>query len=382
MNGPLGRFIDTMFVVGVVGGTGTTLVSGAPMLSEAVCELLGLARTFSVDAAVIIVWTAIFTVTVGLGLKRGIKVLSDINLYAVFVLCGIVFLVGPTWYMLNALTDSIGLLLNNFIRMSFYTAPHFTREAYQAFLTGESNHYTLMFPQTWTVFYWAWYIAYAPCVGIFTARISRGRTFREIVFTAQIAGSLGSAVFFGIFGNNAMHQYLTGHYDFLVVAAEHGENAAIIGALMHVTDIDALALAILVLFVFVGFIFTATTVDSSAYSIASVASKDMTKGTDVEPHLMNRLTWAVLLGAIALALMYQDEIVKHSALAAAAGGGEAVVQTAELGASSMLQALKVSSLTVAIPIMICVFISILSFLKWIKEDEPHLEKSTRPEGNE
>jgi BCCT family betaine/carnitine transporter len=367
MDGPLGKLIDTLFIFGLVGATGTTLVSGAPMLSEAVCELFGLTRTFNVDAVVVGLWTSIFTVTVGLGLKRGIKMLSGVNLYAIFVLCGLAFLVGPTWYMLNSLTDSLGLLLNNVIRMSFYTAPHFTTEAYRAFVAGERSHYTLMFPQWWTVFYWAWYIAYAPYMGVFAARISRGRTFRDIIVTALTFGSLGCAMFFAIFGNNAMYQQLTGRFDFLAVAASQGEDAAIIGALMHMTDIHILGLIILLIFIFVGFIYSATTVNASAYAIATVASKGMEEGTDVEPHLFNRVIWAIFLGAIALALMYQHEVSS-----AAAGAANA-------GAASVLTALKVSSLVVAIPLMVCIVISILSFLRWIKEDQPHLEKETAPE---
>jgi BCCT family betaine/carnitine transporter len=370
MNGPAGKVIDTLFIFGLVGGTGTSLVSGAPMLSEAVCELFGMTRTFTVDAAVVLIWTAIFTITVGMGLKKGIKMLADVNLYAVFVLCGIVFLVGPTWYMLNTLTDSMGLMITNFFRMSFYTAPHFTSEAYQSYLAGEAGHYTLMFPQWWTVFYWAWYIAYAPFMGIFAARISRGRSFREVVATALTFGTLGCAMFFGIFGNNAMYQYLTGRFDFLGVAASRGEDAAIIGALMQITDVEPLALLILVVFVFVGFVYSATTVNSSAYSIATVASKDMTEGTDVEPHLFNRVIWAVFLGAIALALMYQDDAVRQTTAV-----GQAAVETARLGTGSVLKALKTSSLVVALPLMVCIFISVLSFLKWIKQDKPHLEKS-------
>jgi choline-glycine betaine transporter len=94
--------------------------------------------------------------------------------------------------------------------------------------------------------------------------------------------------------------------------------------------------------------------------------------------VFNRVIWAVFLGAIALALMYQDEIVKQSA-AATPDSVEAVVGSTGVATTSVLTALKVSSLGVAIPLMVCVLISILSFLKWIKEDKPHLEKSTLPE---
>jgi BCCT family betaine/carnitine transporter len=147
---------------------------------------------------------------------------------------------------------------------------------------------------------------------------------------------------------------------------------------MHLTEFGPLALLILVIFVFVGFVYSATTVNSSAYAIATVASKNMDEGTDVEPNLFNRVIWAVFLGAIALALMYQDQVVAQSAVATS-GAVEAVVESTGPAATSVLTAVKVSSLGVAIPLMVCVLISILSFLKWIKEDKPHLEKGTLPE---
>ncbi len=368
MDGPIGKLIDTLFIFGLVGGTGTSLVSATPMLSEAVCELLGVARTFAVDALVVTIWTILFTVTVGLGLRKGIKMLADVNLYAIFLLCGVVFLAGPTWYMLNTLTDSLGLMLNNFIGMAFYTAPQFTPEDYRAFLFGERAHATAMFPQIWTVFYWAWYIAYAPYMGIFMARISRGRTFRDVVVTALTFGTLGCAMFFAIFGNNAMYQHLTGRYDFLAAAAGEGENAAIVGALLRVTDFEPLALLILIVFVIVGFIYSATTVNASAYAIATVASRDLKEGTDVEPRLWNRILWAVFLGVMTLALMYQE---KAAGAAAAGGAPGAAAGAADPAGASLLQALKVSSLVVALPLMVVILIAILSFLKSIREDAPH-----------
>jgi BCCT family betaine/carnitine transporter len=135
------------------------------------------------------------------------------------------------------------------------------------------------------------------------------------------------------------------------------------------TDYGFLALVILVVFVFVGFVYSATTLNSSAYAIATVASKGMTEGTDVEPRLFNRITWAIFLGAVALGLMYQDEVVQR----AAAGAGAVAP-----GGSSLLTAVKVSSLIVAVPLMVCVSIAVASFFKWIGEDRPHLQVETRP----
>ncbi len=318
--GGLGKVIDILMIFGLVGGTGTSLASGTPMLAEAISQMFGIAHTPTVDMFVVIIWTAIFTISVTLGLKKGIKVLSDINVVAVLILCSIIFVIGPTFFMINMFTDSMGLMIKDFARMSFYTDP--IRRS--------------MFPQWWTIFYWAWWVAYGPYMGIFIARISKGRTFRDLAITVTLAGSAGCALFFMIFGNNAMHAELNNIYPVLDTMKADGAPAAILGVLMNMP----LKWVILPLFIFVGFVYSGTTVDSSAYAIATVASKDMKEGQ--EPVLFNRAFWAIALGAIALVLM-------------------------KIGG---LAPLKTSSLVVGVPLVFLMGLSILSLLKWLKEDFP------------
>lgn len=318
--GGFGKVIDILMIFGLVGGTGTALASGTPMLAAAVCRMFGIEHTPNVDLFVVFIWTIIFTVSVVLGLKKGIKILSDINVVAVFILCGIILIVGPTFFMINMFTDSMGLMIKEFARMSFYTDP-----------VGKS-----MFPQWWTIFYWAWWIAYGPYMGIFIARISRGRTFRDMALTVTLGGSAGCALFFMIFGNSAMYAELNGVYPVLDTMKADGAPAAILGYLMNLP----MSGLILPLFIFVGFVYSGTTVDSSAYAIATVASKDMKEGA--EPALFNRAFWAIALGAIALVLM-------------------------KLGG---LAPLKTSSIVVSVPLIFLMGMSIISLKKWLKEDFP------------
>ncbi|SDO68141.1 BCCT family transporter [Desulforhopalus singaporensis] len=322
-NGSVGKIIDILMIFGLVGGTGTTLAAGTPMLAEALSQMLGIAHTANVDLAVVIIWTAIFTTSVTLGLKKGIKVLSDINVVAVLILCAIIFVIGPTFFMVNMFTDSMGQLLREFPRMSFYTDP-----------VGRS-----MFPQWWTIFYWAWWVAYGPYMGIFIARISKGRTFRDLAVTVTLAGSAGCALFFMIFGNNSMYAELHDLFPVLETMKTQGAPAAILGVLMQMP----LKSLILPLFIFVGFVYSGTTVDSSAYAIATVASKDMKEGE--EPVLFNRAFWAIALGAIALVLM-------------------------KLGG---LGPLKTSSIVVSLPLIFLMGLSIVSLRRWLKEDYPEQE---------
>ena len=326
--GWVGKIIDILMIFGLVGGTGTSLASGTPMLAEALSQMLGIEHTTNVDLIVVVIWTAIFTISVMLGLRKGIKILSDINVVAVFVLCSLIFVMGPTFFMVNMFTDSIGMMVDNFARMSFYTDP-----------VGRK-----MFPQWWTIFYWAWWIAYGPYMGIFIARISKGRTFRDLAVTVTLAGSGGCALFFMIFGNTAMHMELNNIYPVLATMKEQSASAAILGVLHQLP----LWWLMLPLFIFVGFVYSGTTVDSSAYAIAAVASKDMHEG---EPSLINRAFWAIALGSIALVLM-------------------------KLGG---LAPLKTASIVVSVPLIVLMAISVFSLLRWLKEDKQYIKYEDRKE---
>ena len=318
-DGPLGKLIDVLFIFGLVGGTGTSLGLGTPILSESISSLLHIPRTFALDVFVIAVWTAIFGTTVYLGMEKGIKRLADANVYLGFILCAFVLAVGPTVFIIDTFTNSVGLLTTNFLRMSLYTDP-----------VGRSG-----FPQTWTVFYWAWWIAYAPFMGLFVARISRGRTIREVVAANLVGGSLGCWLFFAIFGNTALHDQLHGTVPVIDVMNRVSPQAAIVAV---VRDLPTGPL-VLILFVAMCFIYSATTLQASAYTIASVASRDLVAG-ESEPLRWNRLFWALALGGMAVALMYL--------------GG--------------LKPLQTASLIVALPLIFVIALCVWSLLRWLKED--------------
>ena len=122
-DGPLGKLIDVLFIFGLVGGTGTSLGLGTPILSESISTLTGIERTFALDAFVIVIWTAIFGTTVYLGMEKGIKRLADANVYLGFFLSPSFWFSGPTVFILDTFTNSLGLLATNFLKMSFYTDP-------------------------------------------------------------------------------------------------------------------------------------------------------------------------------------------------------------------------------------------------------------------
>ena len=191
------------------------------------------------------------------------------------------------------------------------------------------------FPEGWTIFYWAWWIAYAPFMGLFVARISRGRTIRQVIVAEVIGGSFGCWIFFAILGNTSMYFDLNGVVPVTAILAEFGAPEAI------VATISALPLGTVVLIVFVvlAFVFGATTLDSSAFTLASVATEEQDDAT-VEPARWHRLFWAFVLAGVSLSLMYL--------------GG--------------LKPLQTASIVVALPLMGVLIIMTLSFKKWLEED--------------
>ncbi|QST01305.1 BCCT family transporter [Pontibacillus sp. ALD_SL1] len=285
-NGPVGTAIDILFMFGLLGGAGTTLALGTPMIAEGINELTGIPVNMLMKTAILAIVTLIFAISAYSGLKKGIKVLSDLNLWLSIFLLAFVFMFGPTRFMAETTTNSLGLLLDNFFHMSTWTEPYNALGPYEQ----------TSFPESWTVFYWAWWLVYAPFVGLFVAKISRGRSIRQMILGTIIYGTIGSILFFGIIGNYGLHMQLTGEFDVINVLNNDGAPKAIIEI------IGQLPLAWFMIFIFtiLAIIFLATTFDSSSYILASVVQKEV----EDEPLRWNRLFWAFALCLMPLVLMF------------------------------------------------------------------------------
>ncbi|SHJ78288.1 betaine/carnitine transporter, BCCT family [Dethiosulfatibacter aminovorans DSM 17477] len=280
--GKLGKAIDVVTLFGLIGGCGAGLGLSTPMITAGISYLTGIPESFELKIAVIVVWVMIFSFSVWRGLKKGIKLLSDINVYLAFSIIIFIFVLGPTTFILDNFTNSIGVMFKNFMEMSFYTDP-----------IQKSG-----FPQGWTVFYWAWWVALGPFVGLFTAKISKGRTIKEVILGVVCFGTLGGWMFHAVLGNYAIDLQVTGALDLVKITAEQGSAAAIIAA------IGALPLGkvVLVVFISTAFIFFATSLDSAAYTTALVCSKDLSD--DKEPCRMHRMTWAFSMAVLPLVLIF------------------------------------------------------------------------------
>ncbi|SDJ49376.1 BCCT family transporter [Salimicrobium halophilum] len=286
VDGPVGNIVDVLFMFGLMGGAGTTLALGTPMIAEGVSYLTGIPVTLGMQAVIMLVCTGIFAVSSYSGLKKGIKVLSDINLWLVLFILGFILIFGPTRFILETTFNSLGILLDNFFKMATWMEPFGT--------LGEFEE--TQFPESWTIFYWAWWLVYAPFVGLFVARISRGRTIREMIFGTIVYGTLGCVLFFGIMGNFGLYMQLTGQFDAIAFMSDNGAPATIIEIIAQLPFANFLVLV----FTILAIIFLATTFDSSSYILASVVQKEI----DGEPKRWNRLFWAFALCIMPLVLLF------------------------------------------------------------------------------
>ena len=314
----IGIAIDIIVILAVIGGVSTSLGLGLPLVSAFVARCFSLPDTLGLQLGVLVVWTAIFTTSVYLGLEKGIRVLADLNAVLAVGFLVFVLIAGPTLFILNLSTNSLGLMLDNLFRMSFWTDP----------VTQGG------FPEDWTVFYWGWWIAYAPMVGLFVGRISRGRTIREMIIGPVVWGSLGCMAFFAFAGGYSLHLELNGLLDISTLLNEAGIPSAAVAVVASLPG----GTFTLMVFTVLCIIFLATTLDSTAYVLASISTKNL--GGNGQPARWNRFAWAFALAIIAVGLI--------------TAGGLRTVQT--------------STVVAALPLFPVLVILFLSLLKWLRKD--------------
>lgn len=319
-DGWVAKVIDVLVIWSLVGGLGTSLGLGVPMMSAVIGDIFSIPESLGLNVVIIIIITVIYSASAFLGLQKGIAKLADINIYLAVALAVFVFLVGPTFFLLSYFSNSFGLMLQNFAFMSFYTDP-----------IRASG-----FPQGWTVFYWAWFAATAPFMGLFVARISRGRTIRELITHILLWGSVGAWIYFAVFGGYAMNLELNNIVPVADILNEHGGPAAIVAILKSLP----ISFIVLPFFVILGIIFLSTSMDSATYILAAIATKELKEGED--PARWHRMVWGAMLALISISLLLI--------------GGLRVIQT--------------SAVIVSVPIFIIYLLLIVSLFRWLKEDFP------------
>lgn len=279
--GIIGVVVDNIYLVALILAMGTSLGLATPLVTECIEYLFGIPRTFEVDAIIISAWIIFNAICVAFGLQKGVRIASDVRTYLSFILLGWVLIVGATTFTVNYFTDSVGILLANVGRMLFYTDA-----------IGQSS-----FPQNWTVFYWAWWVVYGIQMCIFLARISRGRTVRQLCL-AMVGGLTASTwLLWSILGSNTMHLIKTGALDIAQIISERGVPRAIIETWA------SLPLSTLTIwgFFILCFLATVTLINACSYTLAMSTCKDA--GGYDEPPVWVRVGWSILVGVIGIILL-------------------------------------------------------------------------------
>jgi len=279
-NSLLGRIVDFIFVVATIGAAGGTIGSYMPMLSTGYSEIFNLEGSVLVDLSVLGFCVGLFGFSVYKGLTKGIKRLSDINMILAGIFLIIVLFLGPTFEIINSAFNGLVFMFAHFWEMSTLG------------IVEQSN-----FADTWTVFYWAWWVAFGPLVALFVARISKGRTLREVILGMLIFGALGSWLFFMILGGYSMELDINKTLAISQITdTTHGDLA--------IAAISTMPFDTLMLFLFCGItiIFVITSYDSMSYVIAYHVQKNTSENKDPGRYL--RLFWAIVLGILPAALIF------------------------------------------------------------------------------
>lgn len=276
--GPAGHAVDTFAVLGTLFGVATSLGFGVLQVNAGLNYLFDVPQTITVQVVLITVITLIATTSVVMGLDGGIRRVSELNLFLAVALLLFVLVAGPTVYLLQTFVQNTGSYLSELVHMTF------NQYAYEptSWLGG------------WTLFYWGWWIAWAPFVGMFIARVSRGRTIREFVIGVLLVPVGFTFMWMTFFGNTALHMIMVDGYTGLAGAVSADTAVALFQFFEHLplASITSLLATILVITFFV------TSSDSGSLVIDMLTSD----GEDESP-VWQRIFWALAEGAVAATLL-------------------------------------------------------------------------------
>ncbi|AXF56014.1 BCCT family transporter [Salicibibacter kimchii] len=316
-----GIVLDSLFMISILAGAAVTLGLGTPIVTYNLAELLNMEVTFPFTMIVTVIWVGFFTLSAYVGIEKGIKRLSTINMYLAGLLALFIIFVGPGLFIMDFFTDSVRYLISNYVNFSLYT---------HSMDLGGGTHI-----ESHTVFWFAYNATWAMLHGVFAAVLSKGRTVKEMILTYLLAPTLLAWLATGILGGMSVHSYITGSVPVLDIVQEEGLEAAI----PEILSSMPFATIVLIVFVIIATIFMITTLDSTTYTIASyTTSRDMSKQA---PPKNVRIIVAAVITILALSLMN-------------IGG---------------LAPLEVLSGIMGIPIIVIQFLTVYAAIKMMDEDQ-------------
>ncbi|MHC5252877.1 glycine betaine uptake BCCT transporter [Listeria kieliensis] len=322
-NGWLAHVVDIIAVFATVIGVATTLGLGAQQINGGLAYLADVPVNFTVQMIIIIIVTILFMISASTGLNKGIQLLSNVNLYIAAILLVLTLFLGPTVKIMNEFTNGFGAYLQNFVQMSFRTAP------------GDAAGREWI--NSWTIFYWAWWMSWSPFVGFFIARISKGRTIREFLMGVIVLPTIVSTLWFAVFGGTAIDVQETANSALKNLPTEQ----VLFGAFNELPWSTLLSVVAIILIA----VFFVTSADSATF----VLGIQTTNGV-MNPSFQIKLVWGILQAGIASTLLF-------------AGG---------------LQGLQNAAIIVAFPFSIVILLMIVSLYISLTKEQEKLGLYVRP----
>lgn len=318
--GRIGDVIDIFAVLATLFGLATSLGFGVQQIASGLNHVFGLPDGITTQVIIIGIVTLIATTSVVLGVDKGVKILSEWNMRIAVVLLVLALILGPTLFIFRSFVQNTGSYLYNFLEISTWS------ETY--------NNGT--WQNDWTVFYWGWWIGWSPFVGMFIARISKGRTIREFILGVLLVPAIVTFFWMSAFGSVAIEQIMSGNN-----VLSEAVNADIATALFVFFQDYPLSMVINVVAILLIAGFFITSSDSGSLVIDS-----LTTGGKIDAPVGQRIFWAVTEGAVAAVLLI--------------GGG--------------LQALQTATIVTGLPFAIILMVMCYSLYKGLKEDHEQMEE--------
>jgi glycine betaine transporter len=301
--GPIGKTIDIIAIFATVFGVATSLGLGTLQIAGGLNSLFGLPNSTYMHVIIIGIITLLFMISAWTGLSRGIKLLSNVNMLLAFSIMTLLIVIGPTSQIFKVLTNTMGIYLNDILYMSLKIRPF-----------GDNS-----WTASWTLFYWAWWIAWAPFVGSFSARISKGRTIKEFIIGVLFIPTLGTFVWFSAFGGSALHliHNLGNNALSEAVAADYTT------ALFAFFEYFPLGSLLSVLAVILVVTFFVTSADSATFVLGMFSSQG-----NLNPSNTIKLTWGLILSFASIALLLSESLPTLQTASVAAAFPFAIIMVA------------------------------------------------------
>ncbi|MFC4556963.1 BCCT family transporter [Virgibacillus kekensis] len=326
IRGGWGTLVDFIVVFATIFGVATSLGFGAIQIAGGFSYVFGFDPTFTLQFVIILIVTVLYMLSAMTGLNKGIKYLSNTNIVLAIALMLFLLFTGPTTYIMNLFTTTFGSYIQNFPGMSFRMTPFNTEDSWI---------------QDWTIFYWAWWIAWAPFVGTFIARVSKGRTIREFVLGVLLVPTIFGALWFSVFGGSALNLEHFQDAGLQQLISEYGGTEVALFAVLEQFPLGTVMSIIAILLISTFFI---TSADSATFVLGM-----QTTGGSLYPPNIVKFIWGILQSGAAAVLLWQ--------------GGLGALQTA--------------SIIAAFPFTIIMILVVISLVKAFKEESKELDLRKR-----